>query len=351
MAMTAMTAASSILDAPTTTTTVPRAAPRVGVTKLEYLSLQHCIDQYTLHGNWNGSKWTTNTDTTADTAAAATAACQFYDWPDEELPNAFQSFTVGFMGDSTTRSDLRAFEEVFHCDRTDLDEAQVFQKRNEDGSYICDLSEQSMNLTKCGIPPIIDMTCQNVSWRYFYKVYPMTPLDDWYLSQPNLFADLDVVVISLGRWFPYYHVWDFDVEGNFTMFITELKRVFPGTILYQSEYPMHDIEKRKILPEHEVTCNHAKCIDCGEEEFVCAREVTIPRPDSDVKMRAVLEKHHVLYLDRWDVSKSLPMEYFQLWYCNDGEHTNQWFCNHHLHFVALQHLRLIANVLWKLLRS
>ena len=255
------------------------------------------------------------------------------------------------MGDSTTRSDLRALEEVSHCERTNLDEAVVFQRRTEQGAYLCEAFEQSINLDKCGIPPLVDIKCSGVSFRYFYKVYPMTPLDEWYLARPELFADLDVLVISIGRWFPYYQPYEsLDVEAHFNTFITELKKIFHGAILYQSEYPTHDLEKTKIMPEHQVSCAHAKCMDCGNPgEFACAREVTTPRPERDVKMRTVAERHQVLYLDRWDVSKSLPMEYFELWYCHDGD-TYQWFCNHHLHFVALQHLRLIANVLWKLLR-
>jgi hypothetical protein len=318
------------------------APPRPATTNVPHSTLQQCIDEYTTRGAWHGSKWTTDT---------ADSPCQFNDWSDDELSVVFRPFKVGFMGDSTTRSDLRAFEEIFHCERTDLDEASVFQKKDESGAYLCQLSEQSINLDKCGVPPMVDMNCRGVSWRYFYKVYPMTPLDEWYLARPELFADLDVVVISLGRWFPYYEPREsLDVEGHFDIFITELKKVFPGTILYQSEYPMHDSEKRNILPEHQVSCPHAKCVDCGvQEEFACAREVTIPRPESDEKMRTVAERHQVPYLDRWDVSKSLPMEYFELWYCHDGD-THQWFCNHHLHFVAMQHLRLIANVMWKLLR-
>jgi hypothetical protein len=307
-------------------------------TIMPYSTLQNCIDEYTTRGAWNRAKWTADTD-----------SCQFNDWSDHELPDVFRPFKVGFMGDSTIRSDLRAFEEACQCERTDLDEASVFQKIDENGAYICKLSEQSINLDKCGVPPIVDMKCNGVSWRYFYKVYPMTPLDEWYFARPELFADLDVVVVSLGRWFPHYEPFEsLDVEGHFNIFITELKRVFPGTILYQSEYPMHDLEKRKIMPEHQVSCPHAKCVDCGDqEEFACAREVTIPRPESDAKMRTVAERHQVPYLDRWDISKSLPMEYFELWYCHDGE-TNQWFCNHHLQFVAMQHLRLVANVIVKL---
>ena len=308
---------------------------------MPYARLQGCIDEYTSRGSWdNTSKWDTKTD-----------SCQFKDWPEEDLPTIFQPFRVGFMGDSTTRSDLRTFEEIFHCDRTDLDEMSRFQRLDEEGNYVCQLSEQSMNLTKCGIPPVVDVSCNNVAWRYFYKVYPMTPLDEWYFERPELFANLDVVVISLGRWFPYYEPYEsLDVEAHFDAFITKLKTVFSGIILYQSEYPMHDKIKKDVLPEHRVTCAHAKCIDCGnDEEYVCAREVTEDRPQSDLDMRKVTERHEVPYLDRWNVSKSLPMEYFRLWYCHDGE-TNQWYCNHHLQFVGLQHLRLVYNVILQLLR-
>jgi hypothetical protein len=35
---------------------------------------------------------------------------------------------------------------------------------------------------------------------------------------------------------------------------------------------MHDLEKRKVMTERQVSCGHGtKCLDCGDqEEFVCA---------------------------------------------------------------------------------
>lgn len=142
------------------------------------------------------------------------------------------NLTIGSMGDSTTRSDLRAWEEEFNCPRTDLGERNVFQKLKEDGlSYVCSAREQSMHLTKCLIPPIVNLTnCPRdsaIAFRYFYKIYPWTPLDQWYLKQPGLFQDIDVLVISMGRWFGYYN-WNglpLNVTNDTETFLTQLRKV------------------------------------------------------------------------------------------------------------------------------
>jgi hypothetical protein len=313
---------------------------------LPYSTLQRCIDEYTSRGAWNRDAWMT----------VQSPTCSFQNWSVQELPKVVAPYRIGFMGDSTTRSDLRAFEETYNCPRTDLDEATVFQKKDASGKYICHLSEQSRNLTKCGIPPIVNMDCNGVSWRYFYKVYPWTPLDAWYFTQPELFRDIDVLVISLGRWFVYYGPFDGTYYGPYGLlnitrdmdtFLVQLKQVFSGLILYQSEYPLHTAKSKKtVFP---VPCTHGKCGSCDKtEEWECAQTVTLERPQSDLELRAVVEHHHVLYLDRWNVSKSLPLEYYQLWYCG-VETYHQWYCDHHLYFVAMQHLRLIANVVTKML--
>lgn len=82
---------------------------------------------------------------------------------------------------STTRSDLRAWEETFGCPASEFDHANLFQKKNEDGTHVCGMAEQSVNLTKCGIPSLKDIPkCpaeNSPSFRYFYKVYPWTSLD------------------------------------------------------------------------------------------------------------------------------------------------------------------------------
>jgi hypothetical protein len=320
---------------------------------LTYEMLQQCIDNYTSQGSWQGGAWTTP-DPLADYCGFQPSNNET-DANADALPGAFRPYRVGFMGDSTTRSDLRGFEEVFRCPRTNLDEMAVFQRRGPDGNYVCRLGEQSINLTKCGIPPMVDMVnCSGVNWKYFYKVYPWTPLDEWYMAQPNLFAEFDVLVVSIGRWFPYYEPpGTLNVTRDMETFIVELQKVFSGTILYQSEYAMH--HDLTVNVQHHVSCAHATCSDCGpgasydtKKEWECSQTVTMPRPQSDYEIRSVLERYQIPYLDRWNISKSLPMEYFQLWYCHDGDH-NQWNCNHHLQFVALQHLQLIANVILNVL--
>jgi hypothetical protein len=331
------------IDAPSETVltaSFSRTAKPITTSNIPYASMQRCIDEYTSNGAWKGDTWTTTLNH---------STCGFRHWSVEQLPSVLRPFRLGFMGDSTTRSDLRAFEEMYDCPKTDLDEMAVFQKKGPDGRYICDLSEQSRNLTKCGIPPIVDMTCREVSFLYFYKVYPWTSLDEWYVSQPDLFRNIDVLVISLGRWFVYYQPYGtLNVTRDMDTFMVSLKRVFSGTVLYQSEYAAHAEKSRKTV--YPVNCSHGACQNCdqNDEAWECVQTVTLPRPRSDLELRSVVERHQVLYLDRWNISKSLPLEYYQLWYCNT-EFYHEWSCDHHLHFVALQHLRLIANVVTKIL--
>jgi hypothetical protein len=350
---------------PGVTMTMTRTSPLPSLSfarhelKISYPQIQRCIDEYTSQGSWHGDTWTVQQQ-----QQQQQPSCGFPHWKTKDLPELFEPFKVGFMGDSTTRSDIRAFEETFGCPRTDLDEMVVFQKRDENGTYVCQLSEQSMNLDKCGIPPILNIQCGGANWRYFYKVYPWTPLDQWYLTQPDLFEDIDVLVISLGRWFPYYEpIGSLNVTHDMNTFLVELKKVFSGTILYQSEYGMHHKQTSLLTQDQRVTCTHARCGDCGpggtfdtETDWECAATITMERPSSDGEIRSVVERHDALYLDRWNISKSLPLEYFQQWYCRDNGRNshlpldhNQWDCNHHLYFVALQHLRLVATVMMKLL--
>jgi hypothetical protein len=138
-----------------------------------------------------------------------------------------------------------------------------------------------------------------------------------------------------------------NITRDMDTFLFQLKQVFSGLILYQSEYPLHTKKsKNMVFP---VPCAHAKCGSCDKtEEFECEQTVTLERPQSDLELRSVVERHQVLYLDRWNISKSLPLEYYQLWYCG-FETYHQWYCDHHLYFVALQHLRLIANVVTQML--
>lgn len=306
---------------------------------LSYEQLQDCIDDYTSRGSWVGATWK---------VVDHPSNCQFQDLSShDELAAAFRHVKIGFLGDSTTRSDLRAWETTHECVRTNLDETQVFQRRDQQGRNICEPHEQSFNLTKCGTQPIINVTnCPSgVSFRYFYKIYPWTPLDQIYLwQQPHLFRDLDVVVISIGRWFVYYQPYDaFNITDQFDTFLVELKKVFSGVILYQSEYPGHLIKSVDV--KFPVPCTpHAICSDCGDtDQHECSQTDETRRPRSDVEMRSVLERHRILHLDRWNISRTLPLEYFQPWYCHNGT-IHQWDCSHHLGIVALQHMRLIANV-------
>lgn len=320
---------------------------------VSYEQLQQCVDLATSRGFWKGSSWSVPDHPASCGFLPATTSAPAEDNQednddDKALASIFRLVKVGFLGDSTTRSDLRAWEEHFSCERTNLDEAQVFQLKDEKGNYICEPHEQSFNLTKCGKPPIIDVSnCpQGVSFRYFYKIYPWTPLDRWFLTKRSyLFQDLDVVVISMGRWFVYYQPHDeFNITDQFDTFLVELKKVYQGVILYQSEYTEHLSKSSEI--QFPVACTpHAVCGDCSDtEQWECSQNDVTERPNSDVELRAVLERHRILHLDRWNVSKSLPLEYYQPWYCHNGTH-NQWDCSHHLGVVAMQHMRLIANVI------
>jgi hypothetical protein len=245
------------------------------------------------------------------------------------------------MGDSTTRSDIRALEETFKWPRTNLDEAQVFQKRDANSKgYICKLHEQSMNLTKCGIPPIIDT--QNI--RYFYKVYPWSPLDQWYFREkPDLFRDIDVLVISLGRWLKYRPEWNEPqkLATDMELFLENLEKVFSGKILYQSEYAGHTVSLEKAKYPV-VNCTHGLC-GTKPNIYECEQTITEDRPQRDLVIRSVMEGHGVPYLDRWNVSKTLPLEYYERWLCGKPSF-HAWYCNHHLHFVAMEHFRLLAHV-------
>lgn len=305
--------------------------------KTPHLSIQACIDEYTSRGSWNGDKWE---------VPEGMMNPECLSWLNTSLGNneilsTIQQFKVGFMGDSTTRSDLRALEETFLLPRTNLDEASVFQKKHPNGTYICHLAEQSMNLTKCGIPPIINTS----HYRYFYKVYPKAPLDQWYFSEvPHMFRDLDVVVISLGRWLVYHH-WASSEElaQDINSFLLDLRKVYSGKIVYQSSYAYHTVSvEHATYPVPD--CQHGLF-----GEYDCVQTVTEERPQYDSVFRSVMEDHSILYLDRWNISTTLPQEYYQLWLC-DKPDFHSWSCDHHLYFVAMQHLRLVANVVRKILQ-
>ena len=198
--------------------------------KWSHQKLQRAIDMHA-SGSWIGDKWISSSPFSLHGLNHTnTDILQTLERIDMD-----HNLTIGFMGDSTTRSDLRAWEEEFNCPRTDLDERNVFQKLKEDGmSYVCSAREQSMNLTKCLIPPIVNLTnCPRdsaIAFRYFYKIYPWTPLDQWYLKQPDLFQDIDVLVISMGRWFGYYN-WNglpLNVTNDTETFLTQLRKSVLG---------------------------------------------------------------------------------------------------------------------------
>lgn len=307
-----------------------------------YELLQSCIDDYTSRGYWKKSKW----EVSDNNSNSMNPACGFEQQnltTDQDILVALQNVTIGFMGDSTTRSDIRAFEETFQWPRTNLDESLVFQKKKEDGGYICEPWEQSMNLTKCGIPPIINTG----NFRYFYKIYPWTPLDRWFFKDPELFRDLDVLVISIGRWLKFSALLNNEKEIvlDFEVFLKKLRTVYSGKILYQSEYPTHTVHidhvKEPNLPNN---CTHGLM----NEKYECAQTVSEERPAHDVAIRSLMERHRVLYLDRWNVSKTLPLDYYKIWLCGKPSF-HSWSCDHHLYFVGMEHFRLLAHVVRSIL--
>lgn len=308
-----------------------------------YEQLQSAIDEYT-SGSWVGDKWNSSSPFSLDGLNQTnTAVLQAFE-------SVGRNLTIGFMGDSTTRSDLRAWEEEFKCPRTNLDEQSVFQKLKQDGSYVCDAGEQTVNLTKCLIPPIVNLTnCpggSGLSFRYFYKIYPWTPLDEWYLERPDLFQDIDVLIISMGRWFGYWYG-PLNVTRDTETFLTQLRKVYSGRILYQSEYASHTIPFDESSKEP-VNCPHDVLVNSPTNKYVCAKTTDEERPQRDYDIRSVTGRLQLPYLDRWNVSSTLPNEYYASWLCGKAFHS--WGCDHHLGFVAMEHMRLIAHVLKILFR-
>lgn len=305
-----------------------------------YEELQTAIDTYTL-GSWSGDEW--NSTSPFQGLHHVNDILEVFQNVSEG-----QNFTIGFMGDSTTRSDLRAWEEEFKCTRTELDERNAFQKLKDDGMYVCHVSEKSVNLTKCGIPPIVNVSnCPDdsgLSFRYFYKIYPWTPLDQWFLQQTDLFQDIDVLVISMGRWLVYWNG-QMNVTGDMEHFLVELQRVYTGKVLYQSEYAQHTISLDASKPP--VNCEHDPMVT-DSDKYVCTSSIDWERPQRDLDLRSVMERFQVPYLDRWNISKTLPIEHYESWLC--GNQFSSWFCDHHLGFVAMEHMRLIAHVLKVLYR-
>jgi len=297
--------------------------------------LQSCLDEYTSRGLWVEDRWVS--------PVTMKHACPSFNkyQQSEDISVALANLTIGYMGDSTTRSDLRAWEEQFGCPRTDLDEASVFQRKNPDGGYRCKHEEQSINLTKCGIPPIVNITrCpdeSSVSFRYFYKVNAWTPLDKWYFEhQPSLFDDIDVLVVSVGRWFPYQRRTNktHDIE----QFIVELQKIYSGLILFQSQYAAHTVSVEQS--KHPVSCTHGLL----KGKYQCEETVTLDRPKEDDEIRSVVEQHQIVYLDRWNISKSLPLAYYNTWLCGKPSF-HSWYCDHHLSFVAMEHFRMVASII------
>ena len=91
-----------------------------------------------------------------------------------------------------------------------------------------------------------------------------------------------------------------------------------------------------------LNCPH-NVFGSGENQYLCAKTTDKERPQRDLDIRAVTERAQVPYLDRWNVSKTLPKEYYEPWLC--GKPFHSWSCDHHLGFVAMEHMRLLAHVM------
>ena len=129
-----------------------------------------------------------------------------------------------------------------------------------------------------------------------------------------------------------------DVTREVDQFIFELKKVYSGLIIFQSQYAGHTISVEKS--KYPVNCTHGLM----NRKFECEQTIIIDRPKEDDEIRSVVEQHQIAYLDRWNISKSLPIEYYKKWLCGKRKFLS-WYCDHHLSFVAMQHLRLIASVI------
>ena len=332
------------------------------------LLLQRCLDDYTSQGSWDDqARWVgggpsniggknTNQTPRHRYARPLTITC-------------FQQKKILRPPGRILRLDLweiRPLAPIFARGKKNLDvhepicmKLRCFKKKHpNNGTHICKLHEQSINLDKCGIPPILNMTqCPSppnppnnenddqssvVSFRYWYKVYPWTPLDQWYLQSPQseLFEDLDVLVISIGRWFKYRRSQHINVTNEIDQFLVELQKVYTGVILFQSPYAKHTVPvTQSTCP---VPCTHGLM----NEKWQCEATITAPKPKDDEDLRSVVvhhQPHPIPYIDRWDISTALPIEYYHTWLCEKPKF-HSWFCDHHLSFVAMEHFRMIARV-------
>lgn len=107
-----------------------------------------------------------------------------------------------------------------------------------------------------------------------------------------MFCDLDVIVISLGRWLVYHH-WASNEElaQDVNSFLLDLRKVYSGKIVYQSSYAHHTVSVEHAtypMPD----CQHGLF-----GEFDCVQKVTKERPEYDSVFRSVMEDHSILYLD------------------------------------------------------
>ena len=85
--------------------------------------LQICLDEYMPKGSWVKDRW-------VSTASMKPACPSFNKYQQsDDISVALMNLMIGYMGDSTNQSDLRAWEEQFGCPRTDLDVASIFQRK------------------------------------------------------------------------------------------------------------------------------------------------------------------------------------------------------------------------------
>jgi len=178
-------------------------------------------------------------------------------------------------------------------------------------------------------------------------VYPWTPLDEHHFGL-DTFKEIDVLVLSLGRWFPHWDEEKYgtrDIERKLIHYMTELRKVYSGRVIYQSEYAEHEVGKDGLSMA--VNCSHSPCADCGETISHCSYRTWEALPPRHALIRNIMTQFQVVFIDRWKISETLPHSYFELWYCGMKNY-HPWFCDHHLHFVGLLHMQLVTNVLQRL---
>ena len=209
-----------------------------------------------------------------------------------------------------------------------------------------------MKVDKCGVPPVLNpKPCAGVEFKYFYKVWPWAPLDDLYFDREGILDEYDAFVFLNGKWYEYWeeqHFGPINIAKNLDRYLKKLRKVFKGPIIFMNEYGYHDSNNEEEGVSDPVDCKFGQDPDLGKKTRPCSYTSIGERPDHVRTLQKWAKRRKIPYIDRWKISDDLPHEYFKIWYC-DKEFHHEWFCDHHLHFVGLQNIQMVANILTRLL--